>query len=34
MDIVETYIVVEEHRMRAEAIPRGVVDCIGERMLA
>ena len=26
--------VVEEHRMRAEAVPRGAVDCIGERMLA
>ena len=25
---------VEEHRIRIEAIPRGVVDCIGERMLA
>ena len=26
--------VVEEHRMRAEAVPRGAVDCIGERMQA
>ena len=26
--------VVEEHRMRAEAVPEGMVDCIGERMLA
>ena len=25
---------VEEHRIRAEAVPRGAVDCIRERMLA
>ena len=26
--------VVEERRVRIEAIPKGVVDCTGERMLA
>ena len=26
--------VVEEHRIWAEAVPKGAVDCIGERMLA
>ena len=26
--------VVEERRIRAEAVPKGAVDCIGERMPA
>ena len=26
--------VVEEHRIRAEAVPKGAVDCIRERMPA